>query len=99
MAKKELSGRDNWQTESGPGGKAGIAEHRMSTTRPSAMLITSGAWGSSLSMSTACRKSINCVTPLPFSQRDPRHPQGFKHILFLRCTSALVQWKKAYQIQ
>lgn len=26
MAKKELQGRDNWQTESGPGGKAGVAE-------------------------------------------------------------------------
>lgn len=26
MAKKDLQGRDNWQTESGPGGKAGVAE-------------------------------------------------------------------------
>ena len=29
MAKKELQRRDNWQTESGPGGKAGIAEHNL----------------------------------------------------------------------
>lgn len=26
MGKKALSGRENWQTESGPGGRAGIAE-------------------------------------------------------------------------
>lgn len=26
MARHELQGRDNWQTESGPGGKAGKAE-------------------------------------------------------------------------
>ena len=29
MAKQELSNRDNWQTESGPGGKAGVAEHNL----------------------------------------------------------------------
>ena len=29
MARKELQGRDNWQTESGPGGKAGVAEHNL----------------------------------------------------------------------
>lgn len=29
MARKELQNRDNWQTESGPGGKAGIAEHNL----------------------------------------------------------------------
>ena len=26
MAKKDLQGRDNWQTASGPSGKAGVAE-------------------------------------------------------------------------
>ena len=29
MARKELQSRDNWQTESGPGGKAGVAEHNL----------------------------------------------------------------------
>ena len=29
MAKKDLQGRDNWQTESGPGGKAGVAEQNL----------------------------------------------------------------------
>lgn len=29
MAKNELKNRDNWQTESGPGGKAGIAEQNL----------------------------------------------------------------------
>lgn len=29
MAKKDLSGRDNWQTESGPGGLAGTAEKNL----------------------------------------------------------------------
>lgn len=29
MAKKDLQGRDNWQTESGPGGKAGKAERNL----------------------------------------------------------------------
>ena len=29
MARKELQGRDNWQTESGPGGLAGIAEQNL----------------------------------------------------------------------
>ena len=29
MARKELQGRDNWQTESGPGGKAGVAEQNL----------------------------------------------------------------------
>lgn len=29
MARKELQNRDNWQTESGPGGKAGKAEHNL----------------------------------------------------------------------
>ena len=29
MARKELSARDNWQTESGPGGLAGIAEKNL----------------------------------------------------------------------
>ena len=29
MARKDLQGRDNWQTESGPGGKAGIAEQNL----------------------------------------------------------------------
>lgn len=29
MAKKDLQGRDNWQTESGSGGKAGIAERNL----------------------------------------------------------------------
>lgn len=29
MARKELRGRNNWQTESGPGGKAGIAEQNL----------------------------------------------------------------------
>lgn len=29
MARKELRGRDNWQTESGPGGAAGIAEKNL----------------------------------------------------------------------
>lgn len=29
MAKKELQGRNNWQTESGPSGKAGVAEHNL----------------------------------------------------------------------
>ena len=29
MAKKDLLGRDNWQTESGPGGKAGVAEQNL----------------------------------------------------------------------
>jgi hypothetical protein len=29
MAREELRGRDNWQTESGPGGKAGVAEHNL----------------------------------------------------------------------
>jgi hypothetical protein len=29
MARKELQGRDNWQTESGPGGKAGKAEQNL----------------------------------------------------------------------
>ena len=29
MAKKDLQGRDNWQTESGPSGKAGIAEQNL----------------------------------------------------------------------
>lgn len=26
MGKKALSGRENWQTDSGPGGRAGVAE-------------------------------------------------------------------------
>ena len=29
MAKKDLEGRNNWQTESGPGGKAGMAERNL----------------------------------------------------------------------
>jgi len=29
MARKDLQGRDNWQTESGPGGKAGLAEQNL----------------------------------------------------------------------
>ena len=29
MARKDLQGRDNWQTESGPGGKAGVAEQNL----------------------------------------------------------------------
>lgn len=29
MAKKDLQGRDNWQTESGPSGKAGVAEKNL----------------------------------------------------------------------
>ena len=29
MARENLQGRDNWQTESGPGGKAGIAEQNL----------------------------------------------------------------------
>ncbi len=29
MAKKDLQRRDNWQTESGPGGKAGVAEKNL----------------------------------------------------------------------
>lgn len=29
MAKKDLQVRDNWQTESGPGGKAGVAEQNL----------------------------------------------------------------------
>lgn len=29
MGKKELSGRENWQTDSGPGGRAGIAEKNL----------------------------------------------------------------------
>lgn len=29
MAREELQGRDNWQTESGPGGKAGKAEQNL----------------------------------------------------------------------
>lgn len=29
MAKAELSSRENWQTESGPGGLAGIAEKNL----------------------------------------------------------------------
>jgi hypothetical protein len=29
MAKKDLEGRDNWQAESGPGGKAGVAERNL----------------------------------------------------------------------
>lgn len=29
MAKKDLQGRDNWQTESGPRGKAGVAEKNL----------------------------------------------------------------------
>ena len=29
MAKNELSNRDNWQTESGPGGLAGVAEKNL----------------------------------------------------------------------
>lgn len=31
MAREELQGRDNWQTESGPGGKAGKAEQNLYT--------------------------------------------------------------------
>ena len=31
MAKKDLEGRKNWQTESGPGGKAGVAERNLIT--------------------------------------------------------------------
>ena len=29
MAKAELSNRENWQTESGPGGLAGVAEKNL----------------------------------------------------------------------
>lgn len=29
MARKELQGRENWQTESGPGGRAGTAEQNL----------------------------------------------------------------------
>ena len=29
MSRKNLQSRDNWQTDSGPGGKAGVAEQNL----------------------------------------------------------------------
>lgn len=40
MAKKELQERDNWQTESGPGGKAGLAEQDLIKVFQKAFLNT-----------------------------------------------------------